>query len=311
VGVESGAVIETTGLRKEFRTRPGRRVVAVDGLDLTVPAGGVHGLLGPTGSGKTTTIRMLLGLARPSRGQVRLFGRPVPRRLPEVMPRIGAVVDRPGFEPGLSARTNLALLARSVGVPRSAVEPALAQVGLEPRDRRSVRRCSRAARQRLALAAALLRSPELLVLDEPTAGLAPAAAREIRTLVRAVGDSGVTVLLGSRSLAEVQQLCHLVSLIGDGRLLASGPVDDLVGAGSVRAFTVGVADPAAAADVLARARFRVRREGHRLTVEGAPTAANLGEDISRVLAEREIFVHDLQPVPADLESVLRRLGGAA
>ena len=307
MGVHGELVIETTGLRKEFRSRRGRRVVAVDGLDLRVPAGGVHGFLGPNGSGKTTTLRLLLGLARPSRGQMRLFGEPVPRRLPDVMPRIGALVEGPKFVPGLSGRKNLTLLARSVGVHRSAVEAALAQVGLKGRERDSFRSYSLGMRQRLAIAATLLRSPELLILDEPTNGLDPAGIRDVRAMIRSLGDSGVTVLLSSHLLAEVQQVCHSVSIIGSGRLLASGAVEDLVGEGSVRAFTVGVADPAAAADALARARYRVRREGSRLTVEGPPTARHLGEDIARTLAEREIFVRDLRPVDADLESVFLRL----
>jgi ABC-2 type transport system ATP-binding protein len=128
-------VVETTGLRKAFRTRRGRRVVAVDGLDLAVPAGGVHGFLGPNGSGKTTTIRMLLGLARPSTGSMALFGEPVPRRLPQVMGRVGAVVEQPKFVPAFTGRKNLTLLAHAVGVPAKAVDTALAQVGLTGRER--------------------------------------------------------------------------------------------------------------------------------------------------------------------------------
>ena len=140
-------------------------------------------------------------------------------------------------------------------------------------------------KQRLAIAATLLRAPQLLILDEPTNGLDPAGIRDIRTMVRALGESGVTVLLSSHILAEVQQVCHSVSIIGSGRLLASGAVEDLVGESSVRSFTVGVADPSAAADVLARARYRVRRDGSRLVVEGAPGPANLGEEIVRTLAD--------------------------
>src|SRR6188474_3512056 len=126
----SELVIETSGLRKEFQTRRGRRV-AVQGLDLAVPAGGVHGFLGPNGSGKTTTIRMLLGLARASAGEMRIFGEPVPERLPEVMDRIGAVVEQPKFMPTFTGRKNLLLLARSIGVPHQRVDAALAQVGLD------------------------------------------------------------------------------------------------------------------------------------------------------------------------------------
>ena len=301
-------VIETTGLRKEFRTRRGRRVVAVDSLDLAVPAGGVHGFLGPNGSGKTTTIRMLLGLARASRGEIRLFGEPVPGRLPHVMDHVGAVVEEPKFLPTFSGRKNLTLLARAGGVPKAAVDAALSQVGLEGREREKYKTYSLGMRQRLAIAATLLRSPRLLILDEPTNGLDPAGIRDIRTMVRSLGESGVTVLLSSHILAEVQQVCHSVSIIGNGRLLASGPVDNLVGAGSVRTYTVGVADPGAAADVLKRARYRVKRDGAKLTVESAGGAdSNVGEAIARTLAEHAIFVRELTPVLADLESVFLQL----
>ncbi len=300
-------VIETTALRKEFRTRRGRRVVAVDALDLAVPAGGVHGFLGPNGSGKTTTIRMLLGLARPSRGQMHLLGQPVPQRLPQVMPHIGAVVEQPKFVPTFSGRKNLLLLARSAGVPRSAVDAALTQVGLEGRERERFKTYSLGMRQRLAIAATLLRSPRLLILDEPTNGLDPAGIRDIRTMVRSLGESGVTVLLSSHILAEVQQVCHSVSIIGNGRLLATGPVDNLVGASTVRSFTVGVADPGAATDVLKRAGYRVRRDGARLAVEGDTRPGNAGEDIAKVLAERGIYVRELTPVHENLESVFLRL----
>jgi ABC-2 type transport system ATP-binding protein len=301
-------VIETTGLRKEFRTRRGRRVVAVDGLDLAVPTGGVHGFLGPNGSGKTTTIRMLLGLARPSRGEMRLFGEPVPRCMPTVMPRVGAVVEQPTFVPGFSGRKNLSLLARSVGAPGSAVDSAIAQVGLDGRDRERYRGYSLGMKQRLAIAATLLKSPQLLILDEPTNGLDPAGIKDIRTMITGLGESGVTVLLSSHILAEVQQVCHSVTIIGSGRMLASGRVEDLIGERSVRTFRVGVADPVTASEVLSRARYRVARAGDRLTVESTePPRTSLGEDITRVLADAGIYVRDLRPVHADLESVFLQL----
>jgi ABC-2 type transport system ATP-binding protein len=165
--VEHGApVIETSGLRKVYRSRRGRRIVAVEGLDLRVPAGGVHGFLGPNGSGKTTTIRMLLGLVRPSAGEMRLFGEPVPRRLPAVVSRVGAVVEQPKFMPSFTGRKNLMLLARSAAVPTERVDSALAQVGLDGRDRERYAGYSLGMRQRLAIAATLLRSPDLLILDE-------------------------------------------------------------------------------------------------------------------------------------------------
>jgi ABC-2 type transport system ATP-binding protein len=292
-------VIETTGLHKEFRTRHGRRVVAVDHLDLAVPAGGVHGFLGPNGSGKTTTIRMLLGLARPSEGRMRLLGEPVPRRLPAVMGRIGAVVEQPKFVPSFTGRRNLLLLAHTVGVSGGAVDAALAQVGLSGRGRERYGGYSLGMKQRLAIAATLLKSPDLLILDEPTNGLDPAGIRDIRTMIRELGESGVTVLLSSHILAEVQQVCHSVSIIGNGRLLASGAVDDLIEANQTGRVRVEVADPLAAQRVLERARWRVVRDGDALEVEGASRP----EDITRVLADQRIYVRGLVPVRADLESV--------
>jgi ABC-2 type transport system ATP-binding protein len=296
-------VVETTGLRKEFRTRRGRHVVAVDGLDLAVPAGGVHGFLGPNGSGKTTTIRMLLGLARPSDGTMRLFGEQTPQHLPAVMGRIGAVVEEPKFVPSFTGRRNLVLLAHTVGLPAKVVDGALAQVGLAGREKERYKGYSLGMKQRLAIAATLLKSPDLLILDEPTNGLDPAGIRDIRDMIRGLGESGVTVLLSSHILAEVQQVCHSVSIIGAGRLLASGDVDDLVGEHQTKQVRVAVADPTAAQRVLEQARYRVTREGDRLAVEGAERA----EDITRVLAEKSIYVRELTPVRADLESVFLRL----
>jgi ABC-2 type transport system ATP-binding protein len=299
----SDLVIETAGLRKEFRTRRGHRVVAVDGLDLRVPAGGVHGFLGPNGSGKTTTIRMLLGLARASKGEMRLFGEQVPDRLPQVMNRVGAVVEQPKFVPTFTGRTNLALLARSIGVPRRNVDAAIAQVGLAGRDRERFKGYSLGMKQRLAIAATLLKSPDLLILDEPTNGLDPAGIRDIRDMIRELGESGVTVLLSSHILAEVQQVCHSVSIIGNGRLLASGDVDDLVGDGGVSTSRLVIADPGAAAVVLRRQGLTVTRGGDALHVQGSTDP----EQIARLLAEQGLYVRELSPVRRDLESVFLRL----
>ena len=298
----SELVIETTGLRKEFRTRRGRHVVAVHDLDLAVPAGGVHGFLGPNGSGKTTTIRMLLGLARASRGEMRLFGRAVPQHLPELMSRVGAVVEQPKFVPTFTGRRNLMLLARSIGLPRASVDAALEQVGLAGRDRERYKGYSLGMKQRLAIAATLLKSPDLLILDEPTNGLDPAGIRDIRDMIRDLGDSGVTVLLSSHILAEVQQVCRSVSIIGSGRLLATGSVDELV-AGTSTSTKVGLADPDAGADVLRAAGYDVSRDGAALHVEGGGDPA----DITRTLAERGLYVRELAPVRADLESVFLQL----
>ena len=249
--------------------RRGRRVVAVDDLDLAVAAGGVHGFLGPNGSGKTTTIRMLLGLARASGGEMRLFGEPVPQA-----PARG---DRPRRRGRRAAQVhadvhrtrNLTLLARTIGAPDARASTRRStQVGLRrarpgPLQELLARHEAAAGDRRDAAAS----RPELLILDEPTNGLDPAGIRDIRDMIRALGESGVTVLLSSHILAEVQQVCDSVSIIGEGRLLASGPVDELVGAGACARSRLGVADPRPPPRVLTRARYRVDRDGDRLHVE--------------------------------------------
>ena len=190
----------------------------------------MHGFLGPNGSGKTTTIRMLLGLARATRGTMRLFGdgrAAAPARGDR--PRIGAVVESPKFSPMFTGRQNLLLLARSIGEPDASVDEALDTVSLTGRDDDRYRGYSLGMKQRLAIAATLLKRPELLILDEPTNGLDPAGIREIRETIRDLGARGVTVLLSSHILAEVQQVCDSATIIGHGRMLASGRVEELIG----------------------------------------------------------------------------------
>ena len=296
----SDLVIEATGLHKEFRTRRGPRV-AVQSLDLAVPAGGVHGFLGPNGSGKTTTIRMLLGLAHATAGTMRLFGQPVPSQLPSVIDRVGAVVESPKFSPNLSGRQNLLLLAGSIGAPTSRVDAAVETVGLTGRDRDRFKSYSLGMKQRLAIAATLLKDPELLILDEPTNGLDPAGIREIRDTIRTLGESGVTVLLSSHILAEVQQVCASATIIGNGRLLASGRVDDLIGAGT--SYRLVVPDPPTAGRLLTEAGFVVRADGPALMVDSDRPSA----DITRLLAGAGIFLSELAPQRADLETVFLEL----
>ncbi|UAL31187.1 ABC transporter ATP-binding protein [Nocardioides rotundus] len=297
-------VIETHGLRKDYRTRRGTRT-AVRDLDLAVPAGGVHGFLGPNGSGKTTTIRMLLGLARATRGEMRLFGQPVPRRLPAVMNRVGAVVENPKFSPNLTGRTNLQLLARTIAAPPSRVDEALATVSLTGRDRERFKSYSLGMKQRLAIAATLIKQPDLLILDEPTNGLDPAGIREIRDTIRDLGAAGVTVLLSSHILAEVQQVCDSATIIGNGRMLASGRVEDLL-SGTGTAHRVVVGEPDRAASVLRAAGASVTTDAQALRVEGDLA----GADLTRLLGEQGLWVAELTPVRQDLESFFLDLTSA-
>jgi ABC-2 type transport system ATP-binding protein len=292
-------VIETRALRKEFTGRRGTRVAVAD-LDLAVPRGGVHGFLGPNGSGKTTTIRMLLGLATPTSGTMSLFGTPVPQRLTEVIGRVGAVVESPKFSPTFSARQNLLLLAGSVGVGRDVVDEALARVGLGERAEDRYKSYSLGMKQRLAIAATLLKSPDLLILDEPTNGLDPAGIREIRELIRGLGEAGVTVLLSSHILAEVQQVCTSATIIGNGRMLTSGRVEDLLGRTS---YKLRVGDPVAARTALEAAGMTVRQDARSLDV----VTDEPGDRITRVLAEAGLYLSELTPVRADLETIFLEL----
>jgi ABC-type multidrug transport system ATPase subunit len=299
----SDFVVETRGLRKVYRDR-GRKVAAVDRLDLAVERGGVHGFLGPNGSGKTTTIRMLLGLARPDEGEINVLGQQYPAAIPAVLPRVGAVLERGQFAPDLSGRKNLELLSRAGGLPRSRVDEALDQVGLADVAKGRYRGYSLGRQRRLALAAALLKSPELLILDEPSNGLDPAGIRDMRDTIPRLAASGVTILLSSHILAEVQQLCSAVSIIGDGTLLKAGRVADLIGESTSRT-RVGVADPARAAAVLLAGGYSVVGDGQYLVVEGHEHP----EVIARRLADHGLFVHELTAIRPTLETFFLQLTG--
>jgi ABC-2 type transport system ATP-binding protein len=213
--------IRLEGISKRFGGRP-----AVDALSLTVNQGEVFGFLGPNGAGKTTTIRLLLGLIRPDAGRALLFGDPVP--CPHRLPEVGAVVEEPAFYPWMSGRGNLQVLAdEGAPTPPRAVEEALDVVGLTEVSGRKMKTYSQGMRQRLGLAAALLRQPKLLILDEPANGLDPAGIREFRDRFRSLGDQGVTVFLSSHLLGEVERICDRVAIVDRGRLVAVGGVDEL------------------------------------------------------------------------------------
>ncbi|HEY5247443.1 MAG TPA: ATP-binding cassette domain-containing protein [Dermatophilaceae bacterium] len=294
--------ISTRGLRKTYRNRKGRHV-AVQGLDLDVPVGGVHGFLGPNGSGKTTTIRMLLGLVRADSGTMSIFGHEVPKQLPMVVSRVGAIVEAPKFFPAFTGRKNLQLLAEAIGVPRKVVDQVLEQAGLGDRGKDRYHSYSLGMKQRLAIAATLLKEPDLLIFDEPTNGLDPAGIREIRNTMRSLGEQGKTVLVSSHILDEVEQVADMVSIIGHGRLLASGPVADVIGDQTATSMRVGVADLMTAQRILTDGGLLVRQDGGLLVVIGVSD----GAEITRRLAAHDLFVNELTPVRADLETVFLEL----
>jgi ABC-type multidrug transport system ATPase subunit len=215
--------VRTRGLTKRFRSGQ----VGVDGIDLLVPRGAVYGFLGPNGSGKTTTIRMLLGLVSPTAGSVELLGAPMPRGGADVLPRVGALVEGPAFHPYLSGAANLVRLdavdaTADPGTRERRVGAALERVGLTAAAAKRYRQYSLGMKQRLGLAAALLRPRDLLLLDEPTNGLDPQGTREVRALVRELADAGATVLVSSHLLSEIEQVCTHVGIMSRGRLLAQG-----------------------------------------------------------------------------------------
>ena len=225
--LDSQYAIFTSGLTKSFGSYN-----AVDEIDLRVPRGSVFGFLGPNGSGKTTTIRMLLGLANISSGEVSLLGTSVPKGLGEVLPKVGALVEGPAFYPYLSGRDNL---FRFDSADRNAdsrtraqrVDAALARVGLSQASGKKVHAYSLGMKQRLPIANALLQPRDLLVLDEPTNGLDPQGTREVRNLIRSLASEGITIFISSHLLAEIEQICTHLAVMSRGIIVAQGSVEEL------------------------------------------------------------------------------------
>ncbi len=296
-------VIDVRGLRKDFRNG----VAAIDGLDIQIEAGGrVHGFLGPNGAGKTTTIRCLLGLIRPSAGDVKLFGVDVASNLPSIIGRIGALVETPKFFPNFSGRKNLQMLADVVGVRSVAIDEALDTVGLSDRSGDKFGTYSLGMKQRLAIAATLLKDPELIILDEPANGLDPAGIVEIRQLIRSLGSSGRTVFVSSHQLGEVQQTCDEVMIISKGRLIRQGPVSEMVSLGASNKQIVTVRDPAQAIRILNDAGFNVQPVPEPETVHVEIPAAR-ADEITKALAAHQVFLSGMRPAEASLESVFLEL----
>ena len=344
-------MIRTEGLTKRFGG-----LVAVDGLDLDVREGDLFGFLGPNGSGKTTTVRMLLGLVFATSGRIEVLGRPMPRAAREVLPQVGSLVEGPGFYPHLSGRANLALFdaagpqpgphpPRLVASPpegersrtpgrgpdvvhsprdrrsirgrrspwdrrgrdrRRRVGDALARVGLEEVGRRPVRAYSSGMRQRLGLAAALLRAPRLLVLDEPTNGLDPHGMREVRDLLAELARGGTTVFLSSHLLAEIELVCSRAAIVDRGRLVAQDRVEALLGpTGRVLVTTPDVAAAAELAAALPGVRLGERRPD-RLALHLDGTAP---EALNRRLVDGGVRVRELVVERPTLEDVFLRLTG--
>jgi ABC-2 type transport system ATP-binding protein len=296
----TNAIVEMVGVTKSYGGKGGNRL-ALDGLDLVVPSGGVFGVLGRNGAGKTTALRCLLGLIRPTSGLCRVLGADSSTDLHRVIGRIGALIETPGLAPSLTGRRNLALLARLDRIGTDGVERALRAAGLADRADDPVATYSLGMRQRLGIAAALLRDPEVVVLDEPANGLDPAGIAEIRRLLVSLAHEGRTVIVSSHLLDEAEKMCDSVAVMDEGRCVAVGPIHDLLasaGGGGAGVF-VGVADLEAARLALVAAGYRVTIVDGRLRVSCPGREA---ARITELLATERLFVNELRPDTPSLES---------
>jgi len=297
---QNGHVIETTDLTKRYGD-----VVAVNNLTLRVPRGGVFGFLGPNGSGKTTTMGMLLGLVHPTSGEARIFGDPA--RHPATLRRVGAMVETPTFYPYLSGRGNLRYfqgIGRR-GAPAD-VDRLLELVDLGKRADSKYSTYSLGMKQRLGIACALLGDPELVFLDEPTNGLDPAGVVEVRELIRDLGKGGRTVVLSSHLLAETELVCDNVAVLSRGRLIAQGSIKELLRQHD--GLRLRTTDDTKAQAILSGIRWveHVERHDGGLLVTGSQARA---WELSRDLAVQQVYVNELVPVHRSLEEFFMEITG--
>jgi ABC-2 type transport system ATP-binding protein len=292
-------VIETRGLTKRY----GSAVLAVDSMDMTVRRGEVYGLLGPNGAGKTTTLRMLVGLIRPDSGTAHVAGHEPGK--PAGLARIGCLIENAAFYPYLSGRDNLAVVADAAGLPRRRIDDALVDVDLLEHASRRFGAYSTGMKQRLGVAAALMKQPELLILDEPTNGLDPQGMAEMRVLIRRLGQGDRTVLLSSHLLGEVEQICDRVGVISRGRLVRESTVGELRG-------TAGVLVRAQPGDTARRMLTEMFGPEAVAQVDGAlrvRTEPERSAELNSMLAKAGVAVSELRPVQRSLEEVFFQLTG--
>ena len=296
---EQPLLVETSDLTKRY----GSRITAVDSLDLNVKRGEVYGFLGPNGAGKTTTLRMLLGLIKPSSGKARVLDE-APGS-PAGLSRVGALVESPAFYPYLSGRDNLRVMARYSGVSKPRIAEVLEQVELSERAKDKYKKYSLGMKQRLGVAAALLKDPELLILDEPTNGLDPQGMADMRKLIRDLGTGEHTVLLSSHLLGEVEQICDRVGVIQEGALVAEGTVTELRGAAGLLVKAEPVEEATRIAEKLAGVEEVKQSDGRlRLTIDPERAA-----EINSKLVEAGLRVSELRPAEQSLEDVFLELTG--
>jgi ABC-2 type transport system ATP-binding protein len=298
--------VEAVGLVKRYD-----ELLAVDDLTLSVAQGDVYGVLGPNGAGKTTFLRMLFGLIRPDQGVVKLFGQSVEENAVVALAGVGGFIETPRFYTYMSGRKNLKLLAR-LDLDRHAakrIDEMLELVDLGGRGDDKVGTYSYGMRQRLGVAASLLRDPRLLVVDEPTNGLDPAGMRDMRALIKRLADTGLTVLLSSHHMLEVEEICQHVTIMGTGKVVFHGSLDDLRALAPETEYALSTPDPHRAVALCADVRGvrEVRAEGtiiHLLATEHAI------EELSVALGMAGIPIRSLAPARAPLESLFFRLTGS-
>jgi ABC-2 type transport system ATP-binding protein len=284
-------VVETEGLTKRFGAR-----VAVNGVDLRIPAGSAFGYLGPNGAGKTTLIRMLLGLMSISSGEARILGHSMPAGRAEALARVGAIVEEPRFHRYLTGRQNMEIVAAArEPEAHKRIEGALARVGLGKRADEKVSAYSLGMRQRLGVARALLGDPDLLILDEPMNGLDPAGMEEFRLMIRGLVDEGRTVVLSSHLLDEVEKTCDAIAIVDQGRVIVQGSIDELTGDAST--VLVASNDDLRAQALLAGYGAEPAEGGLRVRIDDDSTSAA----INRRLVEAGLDVHRLEPERVSLE----------
>jgi ABC-2 type transport system ATP-binding protein len=293
------SIVETHGLTKRF----GSGVLAVDSADMSVRRGEVYGFLGPNGAGKTTTLRMLVGLIRPTSGTATVAGHSPGD--PAGLERIGSLIESPGFYPYLSGRENLRVVADLAGVDQKRVNEVLDIVELASRAHRKFGTYSTGMKQRLGVAAALLKDPELLILDEPTNGLDPQGMAEMRKLIKDIGQGDRTVLLSSHLLGEVEQICDRVGVISNGKLVRQSTVQDLIGEEGVLVR----AQPLDRAQQMLATMFgsgAISRQDGALHLKVKPEQST---EINRQLVSAGIAVSELRPFERSLEEVFFQLTG--
>ena len=304
-----GMAVVTRGLTKRYGSR-----VAVQGLDLNVPRGQVYGFLGPNGSGKTTTLRMLVGLIRPNAGEIEVLGQPWSWRDRRRMFRIGAMIETPAFYPYLSGRDNLRVFAATgAPTPVSRVDEVLEAVGLTDRGSDKVRTYSLGMRQRLGIAVALVSDPDLLLLDEPANGLDPAGIVAMRELLRYLTDRGKTVLVSSHILPEVQQLADIVGIIDRGRLVREGPLSELLAGGAQVRMLIRPDEVPRALGILGALGAPVEwspPDGPQAGWITVRVASDRASNCNRMLAEQGIYASAIDAT-SDLESVFLSLTAGA